>query len=239
MKNKKVKKENWPEMPWDKIVDLAERVVFQIWTGETAGTCFAISIGRQPKSSSAHYIFATAWHVVENTIDSDFSLNMLSANGKIRFEAKSGYYQIIRLGSEVFDTTLIYLRTSEEIVAQNHLLPMLDWDLEMPKGSEIGWVGFPKIGGGEFCFFKGTISGHVKSPPTYLVDGVAINGVSSGPALDNHAHIIGLVSSYIPNQLDKYITLPGLVGLIPINAIRYYMGHMLKASVVYQGPEGT
>ena len=163
---------------------------------------------------------------------------MISANGKVAFEAKAGFYQIIRLGSEVFDTALIYVKTSEEILPQEHLLPMLDWDMEMPKGKEIGWVGFPVIGGGEFCFFNGTISGHVKSPPTYLVDGIAINGVSGGPALDNRAHIIGLVSSYMPNQLNKYITLPGLVGLIPINAIRFYMEHKISARIVYQGPEG-
>ncbi len=226
-------------MPWDRVVDLAERIVFQIRSGDSAGTCFAISIDKQAKSKSNHYMFATAWHVVKNATDAALAIYVISATGKIAFEAKAGYYQIIRLGSEVFDTALIYFRTSEEILPQGQLLPMLDWDLEMPKGTEIGWVGFPQIGGGEFCFFKGTISGHVKSPPTYLVDGVAINGVSGGPALDNRAHIIGLVSSYIPNQIDKYTTLPGFVGLIPINAIRYYIEHKLKARVVYQGPEAV
>ena len=239
MTKKKVIKENWPEMPWDKVVDLAERIVFQIWAGDSRGTCFAISMGKQSKSARTHYMFATAWHVVENVADSTLPIYLISANGKIAFEAKGGYYQIIRLGSEVFDTALIFVRTSEEILPQGHLLPMLDWDLEIPKGMEIGWVGFPRIGGGEFCFFKGVISGHVKSPPAYFVDGVAINGVSGGPALDNRAHIIGLVSSYIPNQVDEYITLPGLVCLIPINAIRYYMENKLKARVVYQGPEGV
>ena len=238
MTKEKATKENWPEMPWDRVVDLAERIVFQIRAGDSRGTCFAISIGKQPKSPSTHYMFATAWHVVENAADSSLTMSMLSANGKISFEAKGGFYQIIQLESEVFDTALIYLRTSEEILPQGHLLPMLDWDREMPKGTEIGWVGFPVIGGGEFCFFKGTISGHVKSPPTYLVDGVAINGVSGGPALDNRAHIIGLVSSYMPNQLNEYITLPGLVGLVPINAIRFYMEHKISARIVYQGPKG-
>ncbi len=238
MTKQKTTKEKWPEMPWDKAVDLAENVVFQIQAADSMGTCFVTSMGKTHKSVDAHYIFATAWHVVKNVADSDLSICMKSANDKISFEAKAGHYQIIRLGSEVFDTALIYLRISEEIVPQKHLLPMLDWNLQMPKGTEIGWVGFPGIAGGEFCFFKGTVSGHIKSPPTYLLDGVAINGVSGGPALDSRAHIIGLISSYIPNQVNQYTTLPGLVGLIPINAIRYYMEHKLKARIVYQCPEG-
>jgi hypothetical protein len=230
-------KQKWPETSWDKVVDMAERVTLQIRASNSLGTCFAVSVGKKTKLQGAHYIFATAWHVVKSVADSKLPICMMSANGEISFKAPSGYYQIIRLGSEVFDTALVYLWTSEEIVPQEHLLPMLDWNMMMPKGAELGWVGFPALSNSGLCFFCGTISGHVNSPPTYLVDGVAINGVSGGPALDNRAHIIGLVSSYIPNRVDKYTTLPGLLALVPINAIRYYMEHKLKASVIYQGPK--
>jgi hypothetical protein len=109
---------------------------------------------------------------------------------------------------------------------------MFGSESQMPRGTEIGLVGFPGIIGGEFCFFKGTISGYLSSPLTYLVDAVAINGVSGGPAFDNHAQIVGLVSSYIPNRVDEYTTLPGLLTLIPIGLIRYWMESKMKACVL-------
>jgi hypothetical protein len=34
----------------------------------------------------------------------------------------------------------------------------------------------------------------LKAPPVYLVDGVAINGVSGGPVFDDRCHLVGLVS---------------------------------------------
>ena len=230
----------WPEMPWDRVVDLLERIVFHIQAADSLGTGFAVSVGKQDKPQKLnHYMFATAWHVVENVVNSDHPILMTATDGKTAFEAKAGYYSIFRLGPEIFDTALIYLKSGEEILSQGDLLPMLDWDLQMAKGTEIGWVGFPGIVGQPFCFFKGSVSGYLDSPPTYLVDGVAINGVSGGPAVDNQAHIIGLVSSYIPNKVDKYTTLPGLVTIVPINAIRYWIKHKMKARVVYRGPKGT
>jgi len=103
---------------------------------------------------------------------------------------------------------------------------------QMPRGTEIGILGFPGIVDSEFCFFKGTISGYLSNPPTYLIDAVGINGVSGGPALENRAQIVGLVSSYIPNRVNDYTTLPGLLTLIPIGLIRYWMESKMKARVL-------
>jgi hypothetical protein len=81
-------------------------------------------------------------------------------------------------------------------------------------------------------FFHGHVSGYLKEPPTYLVDGVAIDGVSGGPAFDNRCHIIGLVSSYLPNKIDEKTILPGLLALVPINAIRYFMEQNMKTTIL-------
>ena len=222
----------WPQMPWDEVVDCAEKVVFQVLAGDSAGTCFACSIGKEPESPSKYFLFATAWHVVKDVAGSDHPIYMIAASGRTICEAQAGCYGIFRLGADVFDTALILVKSSEEIISQKALLPMLGYDWQMARGTEIGWVGFPGIIGNEFCFFKGAVSGYLNSPPTYLVDGVAINGVSGGPAFDNRAHIIGLVSSYIPNLVDEYTTLPGLVGVTPIAAIRYWLEHKLRAEVL-------
>lgn len=80
-------------------------------------------------------------------------------------------------------------------------------------GNEIGWVGFPALSPNTPCFFSGRISSVLKKPAAYLVDGVAINGVSGGPAFtrddDGQLTIIGLVSAYIPNRATGE-PLPGL-----------------------------
>lgn len=213
-------------------MDHAAKVAFQIIAGKSAGTCFAVSVGRASWSQSPHYMFATAWHVVEDIAGSDESLYMIAADGKTVCEAKAGCYAIFPLGSEAFDTALVMVRSPEEIVSQSDLLPIFGPESQMPRGTEIGIVGFPGIVGSEFCFFKGMISGYLHDPPTYLVDGVAINGVSGGPAFDNRAQVIGLVSSYIPNQIDANMTLPGLTTLVPIGLVRYWMETKMNARVL-------
>ena len=223
---------NWPKMPWENVVGRVERIVFRLLAGDSAGTCFAVSIGRLPETKSIHYMFATAWHVVKDIAGSDQPIFMVAADGKTVCEAKAGCYAIFPLGSEVFDTALIMVRSPENIVSQSDLLPIFGPEAQMPRGMEIGLAGFPGIVGGEFCFFKGTVSGYLNRPPTYLVDSVAISGVSGGPAFDRHARIVGLVSSYIPNQVDQYTTLPGLLTLIPIGLIRYWMEAKMKARVL-------
>lgn len=229
---KKTASKTWPKMPWDKVIGRAERIVFQLIAGDSVGTCFAVSIGTSPESHPPFYMFATAWHVVKDIAGSDQPIYMIAANGKTVCEAKAGCYAIFPLASEAFDTALVMVKSPEEIVSQSDLLPMFGPESQMPRGTEIGILGFPGIVDSEFCFFKGAISGYLSKPPTYLVDAVGINGVSGGPALENHAQIVGLVSSYIPNRVNDYTTLPGLLTLIPIGLIRYWMESKMKAQVL-------
>jgi hypothetical protein len=79
--------------------------------------------------------------------------------------------------------------------------------------NEIGWVGFPALSPTDLCFFSGRISAYIEAQRAYLVDGVAINGVSGGPAFwpaeKDAPHVIGVVSAYAPNRAQGE-TLPGL-----------------------------
>ncbi|MGH7973828.1 MAG: hypothetical protein ACREIC_34355, partial [Limisphaerales bacterium] len=83
----------------------------------------------------------------------------------------------------------------------------------------------------ELCFFQGCVSGYQEQPPIYLVDGVAINGVSGGPAFDRSGLVVGLVSAYLPNQIDSNTTLPGLMMVTPLNLVRLWMQELLGARV--------
>ncbi len=109
------------------------------------------------------------------------------------------------------------------IVANKGDLPFPEKTLEITPekkslkvGAEVGWLGFPAIrpSGGNLCFFSGRVSFYDHKNHYYLVDGVAINGVSGGPTffLSESAEkpvIIGVVSAYIVNRATGE-TLPGL-----------------------------
>lgn len=78
-------------------------------------------------------------------------------------------------------------------------------------GNEVGWLGFPAIPRADLCFFGGRVSAYLEDEAAYLVDGVAINGVSGGPAFcfPEAPTIMGILSAYVPNRATGQ-TLPGL-----------------------------
>src|SRR5207245_1634657 len=67
-------------------------------------------------------------------------------------------------------------------------------------GIDVGWLGFPNIEPNTLCFFAGTLSARQEARKGYLIDGVAINGVSGGPVFHcpspEAVQIIGCVSAY-------------------------------------------
>jgi hypothetical protein len=90
-------------------------------------------------------------------------------------------------------------------------LPLTPKDVLVKVGVEIGWLGFPSIST-DLCFFSGRVSTHIDRTQRYLVDGVAIHGVSGGPAFNASAdgvNLMGVVSAYVPNR-SAGEPLPGL-----------------------------
>jgi hypothetical protein len=189
-------------------------------------------LGKDRESGEYYASIATAWHVVEPLVGTTEDLEIMSVDMQTVFSSVANEVGFHPIGDTKFDTAMILLKTGKPLINDTELLPIVPDDSVLARGAEIGWLGFPGIAETELCFFHGFISGHLDSPPTYLVDGVAINGVSGGPAFDNRAHVIGLVSSYRPNRIDQHTTLPGLLALMPINAFRYWMQHRMKARVL-------
>ena len=221
----------WPEMPWHQVVERVQKCVYRVYAGPYAGSSFVLSLGTT-KEGEAFALHVTAWHVLEDIVGTGEDIRLVSADRKVSFDNKSTSIEFMSLGDTVFDTALVMVKTGKPLFAETDLLPILPYDAMLARGAEIGWLGFPGLVEPELCFFHGFVSGYLNDPPTYLVDGVAINGVSGGPAFDNRAHLIGLVSAYIPNQVDDETTLPGLMTLVPINAIRYAMEHLFGARVL-------
>jgi len=114
---------------------------------------------------------------------------------------------------------------------------MLPSNSLLRRGADIAWLGFPGVFEPELCFFHGFISGFKADPPRYLVDGNAMRGVSGGPAFDNRAHLIGLVSAYTcdeqeGDEQEGQPILPGVLLVVPINLIRRYAEAMLEAKLI-------
>jgi hypothetical protein len=80
-------------------------------------------------------------------------------------------------------------------------------------GAEVGWLGFPAVAPYSLCFFSGNISARQEWRHAYLIDGVAINGVSGGPVMYSTeaegVQIVGSISAYVSNRATGE-ALPGL-----------------------------
>ena len=101
-------------------------------------------------------------------------------------------------GEFEFPKTLINLRTKADLINI---------------GNEVGWLGYPGLYEWTLCFFSGCVSARRKNG--YLIDGVAINGVSGGPVLyapedASSLQFVGVISAYHANRLTGG-TLPGLL----------------------------
>ena len=108
--------------------------------------------------------------------------------------------------------SVIFSSQNVDLGFPSAILPFIKEGSHYKVGVDIGWIGFPAISPDHLCFFNGRISCWLEDEGYYLVDGVAINGVSGGPAFaisKNEVQFMGLVSSYIPNQATG-ISMPGL-----------------------------
>lgn len=179
----------------------------RITTADVRGTGFLVS-----RSSETTLVgIATAAHVV--------------------LKAKS-LRQRIRIDHYASGETLVLRHTEREILHEDRdndtaALMMDGSKLPLPKqvlgligkgktkkvGVELGWLGFPAVAEDDsLCFFSGRISAYMRKDKTYLIDGVAIHGVSGGPAFSiggNSVEIVGVVSHYRPNR-ETGEALPGM-----------------------------
>ncbi len=189
---------------WYEAVEILQSFVFRISTPRGSGTGFLIS---NAKNGSVCGI-ATAAHVVNHSHYWEEPIRIDHVGtGKtllVRHVDRAIFLDNMR------DTAaLLFDRSGLEL--PEDMLDLAPKDKFLKVGNEIGWLGFPAIPGANLCFFSGKVSAWVQEQEAYLVDGVAINGVSGGPAfyLSEKPVIIGVVSAYMPNRATGE-TLPGL-----------------------------
>ena len=202
---------------WQGAVERIRPYVVRIATPEHSGTGFLFAFAAEGGICG----IATAAHAVQNA-------SLWEQPIRIEHTA-SGTERLIRPGErtivvdvETDTAAVVFLR--EDLALPNDLLPMTPESANFRTGIEIGWVGFPGVAREELCFFSGRISAWREASKSYLVDGVAINGVSGGPAFhvdeDGRPLLIGVMSAYLPNKAVG-ITLPGL-------SVVQHVGHLEK-----------
>jgi hypothetical protein len=169
-------------------------------------------------------------HVVEGVLGNDKPIELIRSDGTAISKLADGCLKIYPVGPPECDTALIEIPTREPLLSKDQLLPM-PLDTMLLRGTAIGWLGYPGLVFPELCFFHGVVSGHLETPPVYLIDGVAINGVSGRPAFDPSGLVVGLVFAYLPNRLHPDTTLPGLMIVTPLNLVRLWMQELLGAQV--------
>ncbi len=194
-------------MKWHQIVKIIAPYIVKIETPRGHGTGF-LCLYNEAKTLCG---IATAHHVVEYADDwqqpirirhheSDKTV-LLKEHERVVFGDRATDSAVILFGSNVLDLP-------------EDLIPLLPSDKFLKVGVEVGWLGFPAIEPHTLCFFSGNISARQRQTHAYLIDGVAINGVSGGPvfdmgSVDDSPRIIGTIAAYIANRATGEV-LPGL-----------------------------
>lgn len=193
-------------MDWNQIVERVTPHIVKIETPSGHGTGF-LCLYNDDKSLVG---IATAHHVVEHAERWQQPIRIEHDNSKnIAFLKESERFII----SDPNNDSAVILFTSDKLVLPSEPIELLPIQDRLPIGSEVGWIGYPGIGPQILCFFSGNISARNESRHTYLIDGVAINGVSGGPVLHSTptdgVKIVGTIAAYMVNR-NTGEALPGL-----------------------------
>lgn len=194
---------------WHDALTEIKPYVFKISTPRGSGTGFQLTF-------SPLWGIATAYHVIEHANEWGETIKLTHHASQQTITLKEGDGRII-IPFPAEDLAFIIMPKSL-LPDRKEEIPTTDQEMIRPgrimkEGAEIGWCGFPSVARKNLCFFHGSISAFLGEEGNYLVDGVAINGVSGGPAFyidaEDKIRICGVISAYMPNVATGD-TLPGL-----------------------------
>jgi len=194
-------------MAWHRLYEKIKPYIVRIETPSGFGTGFLFAFN-ESKSIAA---IATALHVIEDVNDWRQPIRITQhGTGKQVFLEYTD--RAVRLDYKR-DSAAIALAAAA-LDFPDKALPLLPADKVKKVGVQIGWVGFPVLSPNSLCFFQGGVSAYLQDDDCYLIDGVAIHGVSGGPVFaemnDASPQIVGIVSTYLANR-QRGDTLPGLL----------------------------
>jgi len=194
-------------MNWDQIVTKITPYIVKIETQSGYGTGFLFLYNE----NKAWCGVATAMHVLNQAEEWQQPLRIRHhSSGESIFLKESE--RVIFKDRETDSAVVLFPRG--DLPLPEDLIPLLPTEAIIPIGVEVGWVGFPAVTPFDLCFFSGNTSARQDARKAYLIDGVAINGVSGGPVLysteTEGVQIVGTVSAYQANRATGE-TLPGLL----------------------------
>jgi hypothetical protein len=193
-------------MPWNEVIGKITPVIVKIETPEGHGTGF-LCLYNESRSICG---FATALHVVSHADQWQEPIRIIHPNSENPLFLKEDN-RVIWVDKKL-DSAVILTQTGQLNLPKD-IVPLLPTDHLLPIGAEVGWLGYPAIGPHTLCFFSGSISAFQEADHAYLIDGVAINGVSGGPVIYSTAadgiQIVGTISAYMANRATGG-ALPGL-----------------------------
>ena len=195
-------------MNWDQIVEKITPHIVKIETQSGHGTGF-LSLYNQDKSVCG---VATALHVVSEADDWQQPIRIRHhlSSETVFLEAS---HRVIYTDWDT-DSAVILFRKNDFPFLPENPINLLPSEAIISIGFEVGWLGFPAVAPYDLCFFSGNISAKQESRKAYLIDEVAINGVSGGPVIHateaDRIQIVDTVSAYHANRATGE-TLPGLL----------------------------
>lgn len=203
--------------PWTVALETLMSYTFKISTPNGSGTGFLIKC----EGSTPIVGVATAYHVIEHAYSWEEPIKLMHESSRKQIILKDPERRFI-YANPINDASVLMFGNTELELPQNEL-NLVPEDKSIKSGVPLGWVGYPSLAPNNFSFFNGVVSCFLNDQLAYLVDGVAINGVSGGPAFyitDNGIpFIMGVVTAYIPNRATGE-SLPGVCFVASIH--RFY-----------------
>jgi hypothetical protein len=200
---------------WARAYSLLRDYVVRINTEHGNGSGVLVS------TSDHAYGIATARHVIEDS---------LAAKKQIRVHhVPSGHSEAVvtpRALCYLFKETDLALMVLHKgcLELPEPRLRLMAPDQRLSAGSSVAWCGYPYFSQDELCIFRGSICCRKQTPESYLIDGVAVSGVSGGPVfvLDEDPErppiiVAGIATAYMPNRAGGSTeALPGVTVAQPV-----------------------
>ena len=201
-------------MNWDQIVEKITPHIVKIETQSGHGTGF-LSLYNEDQIFCG---IATALHVVSHADKWQQPIRILhySSGETVLLEEND---RVIYMDWETDSAILLFPKDNFPFLPEQpeDIFPN---DSIINIGVEVGWLGFPAVVPYKLCFFSGKISAlreysseRYGDRNAYLIDGVAINGVSGGPVIYSNPadgiQIVGTITAYLANRATGE-SLPGL-----------------------------
>src|SRR5262249_41776855 len=203
------------EFDWSDVIQEISPYLVKVMTPAGSGTGFLVG---HTKSKNVVGI-ATAAHFVQHAFEWRQPIRISHATSSVEVflthEDRAILTDLERdTGSVIF--------AKAKIPFPEEPLPLIEKGYHLKIGNEVGWLGYPAMASANLCFFSGRLSCWMEKEGAYLVDGVAINGVSGGPVFfryrNDKTKFIGFVSAYVPN-IAAGTPLPGVSIIRGVSAL--------------------